>query len=92
VQVFKQHEDILSTINLSKGLTRDQVLSHLRDDLVGLGFATVMGEVDTLARAVSNTYKYKTGERKVESNDYDNTVATLRSRLRLPYKLIVIGY
>lgn len=59
--------------------------------------AMVMVEVDTLALAVSNVYRYRTGGRVASSMDYENTqrvAETLfaHSRVRLPYRLILIGY
>ena len=38
VDVFKTHEDAISTIDLQKGLTSDEVLAVLRSDLQSLGF------------------------------------------------------
>lgn len=38
VPVFRQHERAISTLVLAKGLTSDQVLAELREELVGLGF------------------------------------------------------
>jgi hypothetical protein len=38
VEVFRRHESQIATLLLAKGLTSDQVLGVLRDDLVGLGF------------------------------------------------------
>jgi len=59
--------------------------------------ALVMVEVDSLILAVSNTYKFKSGNRDTVSADYDNTsrvAETLygHSRFSLPYRLILIGY
>lgn len=157
VDVFKKHEREISTVALAKGLTSDEVLARLRDDLVALGFeveggksrdqkierpvffgenglprvryqidgyhaewkcgleveagrgwmgnavyrdliqAAVMVEVDSLALAVANSYRYKSSGRDATSSDYDNTVALAdalygHSRLRLPYRLVVVGY
>lgn len=59
--------------------------------------ALVMVEVDYLTLAVPNAYKYKSYDRDVVSNDYDNTKSLVdalygHSRFQLPYKLIVVGY
>ena len=42
--MFLKHEDDISTVNLPKGLTSDQVLSIMRDDLVSLGFEVEAGK------------------------------------------------
>ena len=52
-----------------------------------------MADVDTLALAVPNVYRY----RGAESRDYDKTVSVAdalygHSRITMPYTLIVIGY
>ena len=59
--------------------------------------ALVMVEVDTLVLAVPNVYKFRSGGRRVESRDYDKTVSVAEalyghSRMRLPYRLVAIGY
>lgn len=59
--------------------------------------ALVMVEVDTLMLAVPNTYKFKSGGRQTESRDYEKAVSVAdalfgHSRMRLPYRLVVIGY
>jgi hypothetical protein len=59
--------------------------------------ALVMVEVDTLMLAVPNTYKFKSDGRLIESRDYEKTVSVAdalfgHSRMRLPYRLVVIGY
>ena len=59
--------------------------------------AMVMVEVDWLALAVPNTYKYTSGKRPAQSQDYDNTCGVAdalfgHSRVRMPYRLAVIGY
>jgi len=64
-----------------------------RDLIQGL----VMVQVDTLVLAVPNGYKYKSSGRDVISSDYEKTTSVAEtlfghSRVRLPYKLIVIGY
>lgn len=64
-----------------------------RDLIQGL----VMVQVDTLVLAVPNAYRYLTGGREIINQDYDKTrkvAETLygHSRVRLPYRLILIGY
>lgn len=59
--------------------------------------ALVMVELRTLVLAVANGYRYQSGGRSTTSRDYDNTVAVAdalfgHSRIRMPYKLIVVGY
>lgn len=59
--------------------------------------ASVMVDVDYLCLAVANGYRYKTGGRQAVSHDYDNATGladTLfsHSRVKLPYRLCVIGY
>jgi hypothetical protein len=59
--------------------------------------ALVMVEVDTLLLAVPNVYKFKSGGREAMSADYAKTVSVAQalyghSRMRLPYRLAVIGY
>jgi hypothetical protein len=59
--------------------------------------AAVMVGVDYLYLAVPNGYRYKSSGRETISRDYENTrdVADAlfgHSRLRLPYRLVVIGY
>lgn len=59
--------------------------------------ALVMVEVDTLVLAVANEYKYNSGGKKVSSSDYQNTIAVAEAlyghdRVRMPYRLVVIGY
>lgn len=59
--------------------------------------AAVMVGVDTLVLAVPNIYRYQTSGRSTASNDYSNTLDVAdalfgHSRLRLPYRLVVIGY
>lgn len=44
VQVFRSHENEISTAKLKKGLTSDQVLARLRADLEGLGFEVEQGK------------------------------------------------
>jgi hypothetical protein len=55
--------------------------------------AMVMVQVDTLALAVPNIYKWKSGS----SPDYDNTFSVAEAlyshdRVDLPYSLLLIGY
>ena len=64
-----------------------------RDLIQGL----VMVQVDFLVLAVPNAYKYQSGGRTVSSSDYANTISVAETlfshtRVRLPYKLLVIGY
>lgn len=59
--------------------------------------ALVMVELETLILAVANTYRYLTGGRSTTSRDYENTLAVAdalfgHSRIRMPYRLIIIGY
>jgi hypothetical protein len=59
--------------------------------------ALVMVELETLVLGVANTYKYNTGGKVTVSRDYENTVAVAdalfgHSRIRMPYRLIVLGY
>jgi hypothetical protein len=59
--------------------------------------ALVMVQVDILALAVPNEYKYKSGGREVISNDFDKTRRVCEAlyghaRFQLPYSLSLIGY
>lgn len=59
--------------------------------------ALVMVELETLVLAVANTYRYKSAERAIVSRDYDKAVAVANtlfshSRIRMPYRLVVVGY
>jgi hypothetical protein len=59
--------------------------------------ASVMVGVDYLCLAVPNSYKYNSSGKAAVSKDYENTrdVADAvygHSRVKLPYKLTVIGY
>ncbi len=59
--------------------------------------ASVMVDVDYFCLAVANGYRYKTGGRTAVSHDYENATGladTLFShtRVKLPYRLCVIGY
>lgn len=59
--------------------------------------AAVMVGVETLALAVPNVYRYSSGGRPSISRDYENTKAVAdalygHSRLKLPYRLVLIGY
>jgi hypothetical protein len=157
VEVFKSHESEIGTVHLKKGLTSDQALSVLREDLESIGFdveqgkrsdqkierpvffgidgyptlryqidafhsewncgleieagravmgnavyrdlvqALVMVQVDVLALAVPNEYKYKSSGRDVSSNDFEKTRSVCQalfghSRIQFPYKLLLIGY
>ncbi len=44
VETFQKQETLISTSELSKGLTSDQVLAALRDDLVAIGFEVEAGK------------------------------------------------
>lgn len=44
-KVFQSHETEISTINRDKGLTSDQVLTVLRNDLLKLGFEVEAGKL-----------------------------------------------
>jgi hypothetical protein len=157
VEAFRDEETKIGTMNLTKGLTSDNVLSALRPRLIELGFAVetskllgekvrrpvffgengmpdlqyevdayhagwrcgleieagrawmgnaiyrdliqalVMVEVDVLALAVPNGYRYQSGGKTTVSKDYSNTCAVAdalygHSRIRMPYALVVIGY
>jgi hypothetical protein len=59
--------------------------------------ALVMVELETLVLAVANAYKFRSGSRFKTSNDYDKAVSVAESlfghsRIRMPYRLIVVGY
>jgi len=59
--------------------------------------ALVMVDLDCLALAVPNSYRYQTAGRTVLSKDYDSTISVAdalygHTRIRMPYRLIVIGY
>ena len=59
--------------------------------------STVMVDVDHLVLAVPLQYRFNVGSRQTVSRDYDNTlrlVETLfaHTRLKLPYRMTVIGY
>jgi hypothetical protein len=59
--------------------------------------ASVMVDVDYFVLAVANGYRYKTGGREAVSRDYENATGladTLFShtRVKLPYRLAVIGH
>ncbi len=45
--VFRQHERAISTVQLLKGLTSNEVLGVIRDDLVVLGFQVEAGKQQT---------------------------------------------
>lgn len=44
VRTFRAHETTIGTLGLKKGLTSDEVLQVLRDDLVALGFQVESGK------------------------------------------------
>ena len=59
--------------------------------------ALVMVELETLVLAVANTYRYQSGGKLTISRDYENTTAVAdlvygHSRIRMPYRLVAIGY
>jgi hypothetical protein len=59
--------------------------------------ALVMVELETLVLAVANSYRYLSGGKTAVSKDYDNAVSVAdalygHSRIRMPYRLVVIGY
>lgn len=59
--------------------------------------ALVMVEVEVLALAVPNGYRYQSGGKTMTSKDYSNTCAVAEalyghSRIQMPYSLVVIGY
>jgi hypothetical protein len=157
ISVFKKHEATISTTDLRKGLTSDQVLSTISLDLADLKFqveigkqhlqkiqrpvffgenglpelryqidayqpqwncgleveagrawmgnafyrdlvqALVMVQVDHLCTAVPNAYKYNSGGRPMVHSAYESAVSVAdalygHSRIKMPYRLTVIGY
>jgi hypothetical protein len=59
--------------------------------------ALVMVDVEWLALAVPNTYRFKASGRDAVSKDYERTLALVEalyghSRMQLPYGLVLIGY
>jgi hypothetical protein len=44
VEAFRKREPLISTLDLPKGLTSDQVLAVLRDDLTAVGFEVEAGK------------------------------------------------
>jgi hypothetical protein len=59
--------------------------------------ALVMVDVDWLCLAVPNGYRYTSGGKLVVSRDYDNTRDLAdaifgHTRLKMPYRLILVGY
>lgn len=52
--MFLKHRSVIDTVALGKGLTSNDVLAQLRDDLISLGFAVEAGktEADKLKRPV----------------------------------------
>jgi hypothetical protein len=157
VELFKVHESAISTHELKKGLTSDEVLAVLAEGLALMGFevetgkkrdqkierpvfygengnpilnyqidayhpiwrcgleieagrawmgnavyrdliqASVMVGVDSLCLAVPNSYKFNASGRATISKDYENTrdladAVYGHSRIKLPYRLVVIGY
>jgi len=157
VDVFRKHENSIGTSQLKKGLTSNEALSVIRNDLVEIGFDVetgkqshakihrpvffgedgeptlryeidayhrgwrcgleveaarawkgnaiyrdlvqgfVMVQVDYLALAVPNSYKYRLANKQVVSSDYINSLSVIETlyghtRVRLPYSVILIGY
>lgn len=59
--------------------------------------ALVMVDVDYLILAVANGYRYTSSGRSAVSHDYDNARSVAEAiyghtRVRMPYKLLVLGY
>jgi hypothetical protein len=59
--------------------------------------ALVMVEVEWLCLAVSNTYKFMSSGRQSVSRDYDNArdlaeAVYGHSRVKMPYRLLLVGY
>lgn len=59
--------------------------------------ALVMVELETLVLAVANAYRYQSAGKSTVSKDYENAVSVAdalygHSRIRMPYRLVVIGY
>ena len=54
VNVFREHESEISTLDLEKGLTSDEALKILSDDLISIGFAVEVSKKkkDKIARPV----------------------------------------
>ena len=157
VRIFESHIDEISTIRLDKGLTSDEILEKLRENLIQIGFLVEMGKrrsdkifrpvlfgengdstlhyeidgfhdewkcgieieagraimgnavyrdliqslvmvnLDHLILAVPISYKYKSNKKQMISRDYEKTRSLLdtlysHSRIRMPYKLTLIGY
>ena len=47
VNVFRNHEETVSTLELEKGLTSDAALAVIRDDLIALGFSIEHSKLST---------------------------------------------
>jgi hypothetical protein len=59
--------------------------------------ALVMVDLECLVLAVPNRYRYKSGGQATLSKDYENTCAVAdalfgHTRIRMPYRLLLIGY
>ncbi len=59
--------------------------------------ALVMVDLEHLVLAVPNSYRYQSSGRATISKDYENTLAVTdalfgHSRIRMPYRLVVVGY
>lgn len=52
VEVFQNHFEQISTVNLTKGLDSDGVLSKLREDLIALGFEVEKNKKEKIFRPV----------------------------------------
>lgn len=86
------HEDWKCGLEIEAG--RGGMGNALYRDLIQ---ALVMVELETLILAMANTYRFRTGGRDVISRDYDKTVAVANalfghSRIKMPYRLVVVGY
>lgn len=62
-----------------------------------LVLALVMVDVEWLCLAVPISYRYRSGGRDIVSRDYENTRAMVdavygHSRVRMPYRLFLVGY
>jgi hypothetical protein len=59
--------------------------------------AALMVDLDHLCLAVPISYKFKSGSKTSTSHDYDNARSIAdalfgHSRLKMPYRLLIIGY
>ena len=67
IQLFKDHEVSISTMEREKGLTSDAVLSELRSDLQGIGFDVELGK--TVANKIRRPVFF--GENGVPTLQYE---------------------